>query len=1254
MAKKLSVMLVLFLGLSVVSGSIIGSAADSLVERWDDLAPGMPTATNSLYLDGSNDYVSVANQLALNPGDAITIEAWVYPQVSAICETIVDKNWTQSYYVGLCYGRVRAYFGGFSSMRTGNLALPLNVWSHVAVTFDGTTRRYYVNGMLDYESSGTPGSIGANMGELRIGIDFNGLNAFQGSIAELRLWGVARTLAQIRADMVHRIAAPQAGLIALWRLDGSAEDAFGEYPGTTQGGAGFSGVPSYPTDFDPIQIPRMAGPASVDGVCSPGEYENLMLPIWYAEPYDSTNLAWVMIGATDSDIYVCLKNLEWGMYAGQQVAMYIDPDNDAGANAQSDDYRVRLTWPGNVASIQQGNGAGDYSATTFSDYSAAGSGPEFYWSAEFRFSRSSLPSPDAIFGLQFIHHAVNAASNDYGWPDAFDWNTPNAWRDFQINDAVIPRADSANPEVETDILPGADVAYGDSVTLVAYATDDVDVAKVEWYVDYILVHPCNYGGENDRTPVSCTYADASYTVGSHYYYALVYDHRGRRSASSAQFFIVRLDGIAPQISLDVLPNPPSAGDPITLIVHATDAAGIEEIYLDTDLFFRDRTCHYAPGQTSVTCSLSFTPPAGRRVFYFSASARDYEYLTTRTDQRLVVLDNSGPDSDNDGLSDPVESLTCTDSNNPDSDHDGLNDGWEVFGLKFDDYTIDLPGLGSGPCHPDVFLQLDWNASSPVAMLDKSQVVNIFRDHGITLHISGKEHPAASPAVDCNVSSLMAASQTDSTGDYYFHPRLNWTHYYAYARNCLGRSFSVPPIFFTIDMRSKYAGSEEVVRPGTIGSTIFHELGHTMGLDHGGNRSAINPRQRNGALVYYVRNEDLINLKPNYISSMNYLYNASVFCVNSEHRIQSPEDFSENPMPTLAENSLDERPASAFAYALRGLSCPAPGYLPVVKYTCLDPDEDNAPYLMFSDGERTIARRHYLRALSYTDIPLNPPGIDWNCNGLIEPSVTGSINGDGDEEALPTLADACDGVDNDDDGYTDEGCPDKWVAGENLTAYADWRNLPMGRNCVVYWDSSGNPPPEYRALIGGPSCFSLTMETSESLRLSNEQLFNTPVIGSSPILPDLESCDGVNNDGDDQVDEDCPDGDGDGLIDALDNCPETDNIDQADFDSDYLGEACQYPQVSNLQLFAAPPKGFHLSWDGPAADILGYNVYRLLPGEDTPRFLARVTLLSYDDYISPPDWYWYEVRPVNLNGEEGPGVILSTRPVIYLPLLLREE
>jgi hypothetical protein len=82
----------------------------------------------------------------------------------------------------------------------GTAGLALNGWSHLASTYDGSTLRLYVNGVL-VSSTAASGSLAASSGVLRIGGNGVWPEWFAGLIDEVRVYNRALSAAEIQSDM---------------------------------------------------------------------------------------------------------------------------------------------------------------------------------------------------------------------------------------------------------------------------------------------------------------------------------------------------------------------------------------------------------------------------------------------------------------------------------------------------------------------------------------------------------------------------------------------------------------------------------------------------------------------------------------------------------------------------------------------------------------------------------------------------------------------------------------------------------------------------------------------------------------------------------------------------------------------------------------------------------------------------------------------------------------------------------------------
>src|SRR5206468_6504969 len=101
-----------------------------------------------LTLDGNAaNYIEVPADEALNPTTGFTFEAWVRVGDPASCVSFAGKNYIQAWWVGICTNHFRSYLRG-SGSAFDTAPLPANLWTHIAVVWDGVNEYHYVNGAL--------------------------------------------------------------------------------------------------------------------------------------------------------------------------------------------------------------------------------------------------------------------------------------------------------------------------------------------------------------------------------------------------------------------------------------------------------------------------------------------------------------------------------------------------------------------------------------------------------------------------------------------------------------------------------------------------------------------------------------------------------------------------------------------------------------------------------------------------------------------------------------------------------------------------------------------------------------------------------------------------------------------------------------------------------------------------------------------------------------------------------------------------
>ncbi len=238
----------------------------------------------------------------------------------------------------------------------------------------------------------------------------------------------------------------------------------------------------------------------------------------------------------------------------------------------------------------------------------------------------------------------------------------------------------------------------------------------------------------------------------------------------------------------------------------------------------------------------------------------------------------------------------------DTDGDGLADSWEINGIDIDkDGEIDLhlPAFGADWQHKDIFIEVDYMGSrgnhdhrpnqdainDVIYSFDQfSFVPNPDNDFGVNLHVFVDEMlPHADTINWAGFDQLKSAhfgTLAERTNPKNVEAKKAAFHYCIFAHQQENTTSSgsgeLPGNDFMVTLG---AFTDSVGNRNEQAATFMHELGHNLGLAHGGG--------------------DDINYKPNYISVMNYLFQLDRY--NTGRLL----DFSSKTSIVLNEDSLNE-------------------------------------------------------------------------------------------------------------------------------------------------------------------------------------------------------------------------------------------------------------------------------------------------------------------------------------------------------------
>src|SRR3990167_6606086 len=207
------------------TGTFLGSGEPA----WSASVPS-GYSNNSVDFDGTNDLINCTTVAVASSN--ISFVAWVnldgvggstenHRVVVSITEGTASQNWNSYFAIG-DWDNANTLFQ-FTDILSTNAEVPITGWQHVAVTYDGSNIRYYLNGALDSTVAFT-GSLSTSYTTAYIGGRNNGVDTtyMNGLVTEVGYFTRVLSLSEI-------------GDIMDFGLDGSLDVATTKFRKTLSG-----------------------------------------------------------------------------------------------------------------------------------------------------------------------------------------------------------------------------------------------------------------------------------------------------------------------------------------------------------------------------------------------------------------------------------------------------------------------------------------------------------------------------------------------------------------------------------------------------------------------------------------------------------------------------------------------------------------------------------------------------------------------------------------------------------------------------------------------------------------------------------------------------------------------------------------------------------------------------------------------------------------------------------------------------------
>lgn len=291
---------------------------------------------HSYYFNGQNNYILVPNASSLNPTEEITVSAWykTTPFVGSGTDPIVNKAYTShtepyyQYHLGVCgnqYWNAQSRFTFYlaindklDGLNTEENLYSLDTWYHIAGTYDGTTIKLYVNGVLR-ASKVQPGKMKDYGSDIFIGRHKNSVGGstyyLPGNIDDVRIY--SRALSQNELLDLYKESAPEAPVEFNFTSQGSCVNAPVNFSYS-----GFSGYDSLQWNFGDNSFSKELNPSHL--YKNSGNFD-VTVSIFYknqkSELKKTVSVSGVPLVKLGNDTVVCPGNII-NLIAGNSDATY--------------------------------------------------------------------------------------------------------------------------------------------------------------------------------------------------------------------------------------------------------------------------------------------------------------------------------------------------------------------------------------------------------------------------------------------------------------------------------------------------------------------------------------------------------------------------------------------------------------------------------------------------------------------------------------------------------------------------------------------------------------------------------------------------------------------------------------------------------------------------------------------------------------------------------------------------------------------